>query len=114
MTERLEQRETHTLLDNEPTTGEVEKAMWGMGNRAVGPEKLPAELFKLFLDGDQALLKQFHRIIINMWETGEVTQQWNDATIKVLFNGSGVRRNRRERGNYRGISLMSHAPDPLL
>ena len=56
----------------------------GMANRkAVGPDVLPAELIKLFLDGDQGLLRQFHDIIVTMWRKREVPQQWKDAMWTV-------------------------------
>ena len=104
--DRLKQRPTCWPLDDEPTLFEVEEAILGMANRkAVGPDELPAELIKLFLDGDQALLRQFHDIIVTMWRKREVPQQWKDATIKVLFK----KKDPTECGNYRGISLVSHA-----
>ena len=53
-----------------------------MANRkAVGPDDLPAEVIKLFLDGDQSLLYDLHAIVAAIWQTGEVPQQWKDATI---------------------------------
>ena len=66
--DRLKQRRICTPLDNTPTLFEVEEVILGMANRkAVGPDELPAELIKLFLDGDQGLLRQFHDIIVTMW-----------------------------------------------
>ena len=84
----------------------------GMANRkVVGPNESLAELIKLFLDEDQARLEQFHLIIINMWRSGEAnTQQWKDATIKAHFK----KKDPTECGNYRGISLVSHAGKVLL
>ena len=82
-----------------------------MANRkAVGPDDLPAEVIKLFLDGDQRLLHDLHAIIVAIWQTGEVPQQWKDATIKVLFKKGDP----LECGNYRGISLGAHAGKVLL
>ena len=45
-----------------------------------------------------------------MWNGGEVSQQWKDATIKVLYSKS----DRSNCNNYRGISLLSHAGKVLL
>ena len=42
--------------------------------------------------------------------TGVVSQQWNDATIKVLHKTN----DRTESSNYRGISLVAHAGEVLL
>ena len=82
-----------------------------MANRnSVGPDDLPAEVIKLFLDGDQGLLRDFHAIIMAVWQTGEAPQQWKDATIKVLFKKGDT----LECGNYRGISLVAHAGKVLL
>ncbi|CAB1109348.1 unnamed protein product [Ectocarpus sp. CCAP 1310/34] len=73
-------------LDDIPSLLEVEEAVREMANRkAVGPDDLPAELIKLFLDGDQGLLREFHAIVVDVWQTGDVPQQWKDATINVLF-----------------------------
>ncbi|CAM9642389.1 unnamed protein product [Pylaiella littoralis] len=63
-------------LDDIPLLFEVEEAIRGMANRkAVGLNDLPAELIKLFLERDQVLLRQFYRIIINIWQSGRVPQQ---------------------------------------
>eukprot|EP00752_Nemacystus_decipiens_P014381 g12791.t1 len=89
---------------------EVEEAIKGMADRkTVGPDDLPAEVIKLFLDGDQDLLHDFHAIVVAVWQTGEVPQQWKDATIVLFKKGDPL-----ERGNYRGISLVAHAGKMLL
>ncbi|CAB1118029.1 unnamed protein product [Ectocarpus sp. CCAP 1310/34] len=54
-------------LDDIPSLLEVEEAVREMANRkAVGPDDLPAELIKLFLDGDQGLLREFHAIVVDV------------------------------------------------
>ncbi|CAB1103350.1 unnamed protein product [Ectocarpus sp. CCAP 1310/34] len=71
-------------LDDIPSLLEVEEAVREMANRkAVGPDDLPAELIKLFLDGDQGLLREFHATVVDV--------------------------DTMECGNYRGISLVAHA-----
>ena len=40
-----------------------------------------------------------------MWRTGDVPQQWKDATIKVLHK----KKDRSDCNNYRGISLVAHS-----
>ncbi|CAB1101768.1 unnamed protein product [Ectocarpus sp. CCAP 1310/34] len=98
-------------LDDIPSLLEVEEAVREMVNRkAVGPDDLPAELIKLFLDGDQGLLREFHATVVDVWQTGDVPQQWKDATIKVLFKKGDT----MECGKYRGISLVAHAGNVLL
>ena len=85
-----------------------------MPNRkALGRHELPAELLKLILDEDRYenlhILKQFHAIVIAIWRGGGVPQEWKDATIIVLH-----KKDRTERGRYRGISLVAHAGKVLL
>ncbi|CAB1107589.1 unnamed protein product [Ectocarpus sp. CCAP 1310/34] len=94
-----------------PSLLEVEEAVREMANRrAVGPEDLRAELIKIFLDGDQRLLREFHAIVVDVWQTGDIPQQWKDATIKVLFKKGDT----MECGNFRGISLVVHTGKVLL
>ena len=72
----------------------------------MGPDELPAELLKLRLsDSSHEILLAFHDIIVAVWITGEVPQEWIDATIKVLHK----KMDRTECSNYRGLSLVAHA-----
>ena len=77
----------------------------------MGPDELPAELLKLGLsDSSHEILLAFHDIIVSVWMTGEVPQEWKDATIKVLHK----KMDRTECSNYRGLSLVAHAGKVLL
>ena len=79
--------------------------------KAMGPDELPAELLKLgFSDSSQEILLAFHDIIVAVWMTGEVPQEWKDAAIKVLHK----KKDRTECSNYRGPSLVAHAGKVLL
>ena len=49
-------------------------------------------------------------ILVEVWNGGEVPQQWKDATIKVLYKKS----DRSNSNNYTEISLLSHAGKVLL
>ena len=54
----------------------------GMPNwKAVGPDALPAEVLKL---DHPEFIGYLHNLLVNLWSTGEVLQQWKDATIKDL------------------------------
>eukprot|EP00752_Nemacystus_decipiens_P015067 g13423.t1 len=109
--DRIKRWHTYAPHNDIPSPLEVEEAIRGMADRkSVGPDELPADVIKLFLDGDQDLLHDFHAIAVAVWQTGEVPQQWEDATIKVLFKKGGP----LECGNYRGISLVAHAGKVLL
>ena len=79
--------------------------------KAMGPDELPAELLKLRLsDSSHEILLAFHDIVVAVWMTGEVPQEWKDATIKVLHK----KKDRTECSNYRGLSLVAHAGKVLL
>ena len=73
--------------------------------KAVGPDDLPVELLKLEISHDPTVLREFDRVIKLVWHQREVPQRWRDAVIKVLHK----KKDRAERGNYRGISLVARA-----
>ena len=78
--------------------------------KAVGPDGVSVELFKITLDGDFALRRRQLDIVVCIWRGGEVSQQWKDAIILVLHENM----DRTACGNYRGISLVAHAGKILL
>ena len=79
--------------------------------KAMGPDELPAEQLKLRLsDSSHEILLAFHGIIVAVWMTREVPQEWKYATIKVLHK----KRDRTECTNHRGLSLVAHAGKVLL
>ena len=62
----------------------------------MAPYELPAELLKLGLSSSSLeILLAFNGIIVTVWMTGEVTQEWKDLIIKVLRE----KRDRTECGN---------------
>ena len=90
---------------------EIASAMKAMANaKAVGPNSLPAELLKLGLQQDRTILLELHRLTTLIWREGKVPQQLKDAVITVLHKKG----DKTECGNYRGISLVSHAGKILL
>ena len=93
-------------LGDPPVVNETKKALRYMANgEAMGPDELPAELLKLGPpDSSHEILLAFDGIIVAVRMTGEVPQEWKDATIKVLH-----KKDRTECGNYRGLSLVAHA-----
>ena len=56
------------------------------------------------------LLAAFHGIILRIWQERTVPQLWKDAVIQVLHK----KKDPTECGNYRGISLVTHASKVLL
>ena len=82
ITALFQQRPLAPSLRDEPTMDDMTAVIRGMPNwKAVGLDSLPAEVLKL----DYAeFIRYFHNLLVNVWSTGEVPQQWKDATIKVL------------------------------
>ena len=98
-------------LGDPPVVNETKHALKSMANGMVmGQDELPVELLRLGLsDSSHEILLAFHGIIVAVWMTGEVPQEWKDATIKVLH-----KKDRTEGGNYRALSLVAHAGKVLL
>ena len=110
--EGLSQKPTALSLGDPPVVSGTKKALRSMANgKAMGPDELPAELLKLGLsDSSYEILLAFHDIIVGVWMTGEVPQEWKDATINVLHK----KKDRIEWSNYRDLSLVAHAGMVLL
>ena len=110
--EGLPQKPIALSLGDPPVVSETKKALRSMANgKAMGPDELPVELLKLGLsDSSHEILLPFHEIIVAVWMTGEVPQEWKDATIKVLHK----KKDWTECSNYRGLSLVAHAGKVLL
>ena len=108
ISEHFPKRPVAERLGLDPTMEEMVEAIGGMANwKAVGPDSLPVELLKL---DDSEFLRHFHSILVSVWRTGEVPQQWKDATIKVLHK----KKDRSDCNNYRAISLVARAGKVLL
>ena len=98
-----------SALGIEPTEEEIATATKAIPNaKAVGPDGLPAELLKLELQQDWTILPDLHRLTTLIWREGKVPQQWKKITV---LHKKG---DKTECGNYRGISLVSHAGKVLL
>ena len=78
--------------------------------KAVGPDGVSIELFKITLNGDPALRRRLLDTVVRIWKGGEVPQQWKDAIIMILHQ----KKDQTECGNYRSISLVAHAGKILL
>ena len=109
---RLPQHPVASALGIEPKEEEIATAMKAMSNaKAVGLDGLPAELLKIRLKQDRTILLELHRLTTLIWREGKVPQQqWKYAVVTVLHKKG----DKMERGNYRGISLVSHAGKVLL
>ena len=89
---------------------ELTDAIRSLANgKAVGPDGVSVELFKITLNGDPALRRRLLDIVVRIWRGGEVPQQWKDAIIMVLHK----KKDRTECDSYRGISLVAYAGKTL-
>ena len=93
------------------TMQELTDAIRSLANgKAVGPDGVSVELFKINLNGDPTLRRRLLDIVLRVWRGGEVPQRWKDAITMVLHK----KKERTECGNYRGIPLVAHAGKILL
>ena len=67
--------------------------------KALGPDSLPAGLLEI---GHPEFIRYFHNLLVDLWRTGDVPQQWKDATTKVLHK----KKDRSDCNNHRGISCF--------
>ena len=104
--ESLDQLPENMPLGVQPTMQELTDA----NGKAVGPDGVSDELFKITLNGDLALRRRLLDIVVRIWRGGEVPQQWKYYITMVLHK----KKDRTECGNYRGISLVAHAGKILL
>ena len=75
--------------------------------KAVGPDSLPAELLKF---DHPEFIRYFHNLLVNVSRTGDVPQQWKDATIEKVIH---KKKDRSDCNNCRG-SLVAHSGKVLL
>ena len=72
---RLPRQPVASALGIESTEQEIATAMEAMANeKAVGSDRLPAELLKLGLQQNRTILLEFHRLTTLIWREGKVPQ----------------------------------------
>ena len=109
--EGLDQWPENMQIGVQPTIQELTDVIRSLVNgKAVRPNGVSVELFKITLNGDPTMRQRLLDIVVRIWRGGEVPQQWKDAIIMILHK----KKDRRECGNYRGISLVAHAGKILL
>ena len=72
-------------------------------NKAPGIDGIPAEVFK---HGGTLLEENLLKLIQKCWEEQTLPQDFKDAVLIPIYKNKG---DRRDCGNYRGISLLSVA-----
>jgi sorting nexin-29 len=89
--------------DAGPTLEEVEEAVKHQRNeRAPGGDQLTAELLKC---GGPYLIRYLHRLIIEIWERGEMPEEWKTGLICPIFKKG----DKLNCSNYRGVTLRNVA-----
>ena len=108
--EGLDQGPENTSLGVQLTIQDLTYAIRSLANeKAVGPDGVSVELFKITLNGDPALRRRLlFYVLVCIWRGGEVPQHY--VIIMVLHR----KKDRTECGNYRGILLVAHASKILL
>ena len=75
--EGLDQWPENMPLGVQPTMQELTDTIRSLVNgKAVGPDGVSVELFKITLNGDPALRRRLLDIVVRIWRGGEVPQQW--------------------------------------
>ena len=98
---KIMQRPAVQLLDDLPDMNELVSAIGSMQDRkAPGRDGIPSEVWK---HGGQKMTECLLKLIQKVWDTEKVPQDWKDASIVPLFKKG----DRKDCGNYRGISLLS-------
>ena len=84
--EGLDQWPENMPLEVQPTIQELTDAIRSLVNgKAVRPDGVSVELFKITLNGDPALRRRLLDIVVRIWRGGVMPQQWKDAIIMVLY-----------------------------
>ena len=84
---------------------------WLADGKAVEPDGVSVELFKITFNGDLALRRRLLDIVVWYLQVGGgVPQQWKYAITMVFHK----KKDRTECGNYKSISLGAHADKILL
>ena len=90
-------------LGVQPTMQELTGAIRSLANgKAVGPDGVYNELFKITLNGDPTLRRRLLDIVVCIWRGGEVPQQWKYVIIMVLHKKKGSDRARQLQGHLAG------------
>lgn len=90
-------------MDVAPSFDELSAAITSTSeNKAPGSCGVSAEVWKY---GGLSLRNKLHELIVHIWREEKMPQDWKDANIVPIFKKG----NRKDCGNYRGISLLSIA-----
>ena len=99
--DEIPQWDINQSLAIEPTLEEVEQSIKQLtSGKASGPDGIPPDVFKL---GGPAIAEELHNLFTQIWEEGEVPQEFKDADMIHLYKNKG---DIKCCDNHRGISLL--------
>ena len=97
----IPQWDTNQSIDALPTLEEVSLSIKQLTcGKAPGEDGIPPDVYK---HGGPALAEQLLKLFTQIWEEGEVPQEFRDATIIHMYKNKG---DRACCDNHRGISLL--------
>ena len=97
----LPQSEIHHSLMRQPSAEEIQTCLKQLNTgKAPGLDGIPVELL---LHGGDNLQRALNQLILNVWSTEPMPQDWIDAFIVTLYKGKGKK---SSCGNYRGITIL--------
>ena len=97
----LPQSEIHHSLMRQPSAEEIQTCLKQLNTgKAAGLDGIPVELL---LHGGDNLQRALNQLILNVWSTEPMPQDWIDAFIVTLYKGKGKK---SSCGNYRGITIL--------
>ena len=109
LSDELPQYEVNCRLDDIPTLEEVQKCLKQISSgKAPGEDGIPPEIY---IHGGAAIANRLLDIVIQIWQEGEVVQDFRDATVIHLYKNKGER---TCCDNHRGISLLCIAGKILM
>jgi len=87
--DQLPQLPIMSELDTIPSIEEISAAENNLkDNKALGPDGIPAEIFKY---GGNLLLRRLHSFNSNAWASNILPTQWKDANIILIYKKKGDR-----------------------
>ena len=99
--DELPQYDVNSRLDDIPTLEEIKTCLAQLSSgKATGEDGIPAEIY---IHGGEAISKRLLEIVRQMWQEGEVVQEFRDASIVHIYKNKG---DRSCCDNHRGISLL--------
>ena len=85
-----------------PSIAEVRMAVAKLkGGKAAGVCGIAGELLK---SGGDAMIRGLHAVLTAVWQSGTIPPDWKRGLVVPIWKGRG---DRRDCGNYRGITLLS-------